>query len=80
MHLLPSFDEFLVAYKERRELSPTVLLNGKAIGNWRRTLAKNCVAVETRLSVNLDGAGKRALKAAIDRFATYLGLSAVADW
>ena len=80
VHLLPSFDEFLVAYKERRELSPTVLLNGKAIGNWRRTLAKDCVAVETRLSVNLDGAGKRALKAAIDRFATYLGLSAVADW
>src|SRR5207244_6901361 len=51
VHLLPNFDEFLVAYKEARELSQTVLLNGKAVGSWRRSLAKD--SVETKLSAPL---------------------------
>ena len=60
-HLLPSFDEFLVAYRvrETRELSQRVLLNGRIVGSW------------TRLSARLNRAEKQALAAAIARRSRY---------
>lgn len=55
--LLAPFDEFVVSYKDRSEIignehlrkvvtkngifSPTVMLNGKVIGTWRKTVKKN---------------------------------------
>lgn len=54
--LLPPFDEFVVSYKDRSELidakhygkvmtknglfSPTIMLNGKIIGSWKKTVQK----------------------------------------
>lgn len=56
-HLLPAFDEAVVSYKNRAEIidkqqstavitvngmfSPTVMLNGKTIGTWRKASDKN---------------------------------------
>lgn len=60
--ILPPFDEFVVSYKDRSELiedkhynkvmtknglfSPTVMLNGKIIGSWKKTTNKGNINVE----------------------------------
>lgn len=56
--LLPAFDEYMVAYKDRGEvlpaafakttsygLNPVVLVNGRVAGRWKRTLEKGKVMV-----------------------------------
>ncbi|NVO18660.1 MAG: winged helix DNA-binding domain-containing protein [Bacteroidetes bacterium] len=61
-HLLPAYDEFIISYKDRNAIipphvqriaisenglfRPVILLNGKAIGLWRRTVKKDRVSVE----------------------------------
>lgn len=60
--LLPPFDEFVVSYKDRSELiedvhygkvmtknglfSPTVMLNGKIVGSWKKTVKTGIPKVE----------------------------------
>jgi hypothetical protein len=60
--LLPSFDEFVVSYKDRSEIvedihygkvmtknglfSPTIMLNGKIIGSWRKIMQKGSPKIE----------------------------------
>jgi hypothetical protein len=59
--LLPAFDEYLVCYKDRSDvldikhkkhanaggmLSPTIVVNGKVTGTWRRMIKNNKVLIE----------------------------------
>jgi hypothetical protein len=60
-HLLPPFDEYLLGYKDRHQAlepsqakkvnagggipKPTIVLNGRVIGVWRRTIKKGAVHV-----------------------------------
>jgi Winged helix DNA-binding domain len=58
--LLPAFDEFTVAYKDRSDvldpahnkrsgngLKPVIVINGRIAGTWRRVIQKEKVLVET---------------------------------
>lgn len=63
LHLLPSFDEYLISYKDRTAVLdlehhpkafnrfgtfyPVILHNGKVIGNWNKRIKKGRVAIET---------------------------------
>lgn len=92
-HLLPAFDEYTVAYKERGAvlhpsharrpdaatavLGPTILLDGRAVGTWKRTLKRDSVVIETSLWTNLKRAELRALDAAARRYGEFLGLPPV---
>jgi hypothetical protein len=85
IHLLPNFDEYLVAYRHRdiaidaavpgqlrsrlELLSPVIVRNGKVIGTWRRTPDG---AVATRLLVTLQPTERAALAAAVERFGRFL--------
>lgn len=89
IHLLPPFDEYLVAYKDRSAvldgqyvsrinaggglLAPTVVANGRVIGTWRRTLGKTDVTVEHELFVKESAATRRAIALATARYARFLG-------
>lgn len=60
--LLPSFDEFVVSYKDRSEIiedthygkvmtknglfSPTIILNGEIIGSWKKIAQRNSPRIE----------------------------------
>ncbi len=88
IHLLPSFDEYLISYKDRTAalhldhhpkaftnngiFYPVIVSKGQVIGNWKRTLKKDSVKVETSVfdpSCLLDEA---ALQKAILRYEAFL--------
>ena len=79
-HLLPAFDEYFVAYKDRQiaggslspwdVLGPTFIIDGVAAGTWKRTNSNN---VELNSSRALKQSEELALKKAMDRYADYLG-------
>ena len=79
-HLLPAFDEYFVAYKERLiaagslstwdVLGPTFIIDGIAAGRWKRT---NSGSIEFNASRTLKKSEKLALDKAADRYTDYLG-------
>jgi hypothetical protein len=91
-HLLPAFDEYTVAYKDRgavlhpsharqpnaaaAALGPVVVLDGRVVGTWKRTLKREAVVVETSLWTMLSRVERRALDAAAHRYGDFLGLPA----
>lgn len=91
-HLLPPFDEYTVGYKDRGAilhpsyarlanaasaiLGPSVVLGGRAVGTWKRTLKKEKVFIETSLRTTLRRAERSALEAAARRYGEFLGLDA----
>lgn len=91
-HLLPPFDEYTVAYRDRAAilhpthtrrtnaagavLGPTVILDGAAIGTWKRTLKKDSVFIETSLWTTLKGRERSALEEAARRYGEFVGLRA----
>jgi hypothetical protein len=90
VHLLPPYDEYFIAYKDRSALSDpavmkrrakegtldrgVVFLNGKIVGGWRRTFEKDAVTLDMRLLRTLDRAQTKALHAEAERYARFLGV------
>ena len=90
-HLLPSYDEYVVAYRFRGgsfdgalravpafdALSPRLFVGGKLRGGWRRTFAKDRVIVDVDPSTPLTSRERTATAAAVKRYGTFLGLPAM---
>jgi hypothetical protein len=86
-HLLPNWDEYFIAYKNREHilagkrleaLSPDqygnlVLLDGLVSGTWKRTLTTNGAALTTRLVTRTSRSDAAAVAAAVDRYGAFLG-------
>lgn len=84
-HLLPAYDEYTVAYKDRQSiyiqtngkpsitswglLGPIVILDGRVVGSWKRTNDKT----DLNLSPDLKEPQQLAITKASDRYATFLG-------
>ncbi len=89
VHLLPAFDEYTVAYKERSAiidpldagqvgsaiLGPVIVLDGQVVGTWKRVLKKNEVIITFDLFGTLNDAEKDVLIAEANRYGTFLGRS-----
>jgi hypothetical protein len=89
-HLVPPFDEILVAYKDRAALldpaharrlnagggmlAPSVVLGGRLVAVWRRTLGRAEVAVTVSPFEPLTRAQRDAVAHAAERYARFLGL------
>ena len=90
--LLPAFDEYLISYKDRTAAVqlehqkkafsnngifwPTVIVNGRAIGIWKRTVKKDKVLIETDYFHPHNTTLKTLLKKSADSFGHFLGLKA----
>jgi len=87
--LLPAFDELLVGYDDRRALvapafharvhrggmlGPVVVVGGRAVGTWRRTLSRRGVKVAVAAFRPLGAATERSVAAAAERYAAFVGL------
>ena len=89
-HLLPPYDEYTVAYKDRSAIldpalvdatrggifSPVVVLDGRVAGIWRQKRTQRAVAVTAELVAPPTAAQRRALEAAAARLGAFLGLPA----
>jgi hypothetical protein len=90
--LLPLYDEYLIAYKDRRAaldpafwrpiaardpFSAAIVVDGRVVGGWKRTVTKGKVAVTVDLPVPLSRADSRLVAGAGRRFGAFLGLRPV---
>jgi hypothetical protein len=85
-HLLQTYDEYVVAYAESRDVldvkglagrerfSPMFILDGQFAGSWRRTAASRVLAVEVRLARPLKKAEHAALEEAVAGYARFVGM------
>jgi Winged helix DNA-binding domain len=84
-HLLPAYDEYNVAYKNREAvldvalLSPTIMIDGQIVGNWKATNAKNSVTITLTTARSLKQPERLAIGRAADRYAAYLGVPVHVD-
>ncbi len=83
-HLLPAFDEYAVAYRDRAALASTALTNfqllspiavvdGRVVATWRRTLGKRGVAYALAPVGTLAARDRAAIEDAAARHAAFLG-------
>lgn len=86
VHLLPYYDELVVAFKDRSALidprvtpgpsvplSPSVLVDGRIVGGWRRVFAAREVTITAKLLRPLSSAEQRGLGRVAARYAQSLG-------
>jgi DNA glycosylase AlkZ-like len=89
VHLLPNYDELLVAFRDRRDafdpalpaaarvpqviLGHVVVRDGLVIGSYRRRDEASATSLETTMHVTLGEAERAALHGAVERFAAFLG-------
>lgn len=91
-YLLPAFDEYTVAYKDRGLLldggpevnsdllNPVMLLDGRAAGLWKRVVGAKSVQISLAPYGRLSRPDRSRLAAAAERYAAFLGLPAEVSW
>lgn len=87
--LLPAFDEYNVAYKNRAvvldpkvaslvtnwdALGPTITLNGQIVGTWKAQLNSSSLKIDLNLLRALSKSESSAIAAAAEKYADFLGL------
>jgi hypothetical protein len=91
VYLLPAFDEYTVAYKDRGAvldpahtkqtnsgngvLSPVIVVDGQVVGTWKRTLRKDSLAISQNPFAKLKRAETNAIAEAATRYGKFLGAS-----
>ncbi|MGH9751190.1 MAG: winged helix DNA-binding domain-containing protein [Blastocatellia bacterium] len=92
-YLLPAFDEYTVAYKDRSAvldpaytkqansgngiLYPAIVVDGKVVGTWKRMLNKDALAITPSPFAKLKRAETSALAEAASCYGKFLGASVV---
>ena len=90
-HLLPTYDEYLFAYRDRsaslnlkktimglkNRYRPTIAINGQIIGTWKRTFKKSQVLMEYHPFITLNRNEKHALSEAELFYSEFLDLPVV---
>jgi hypothetical protein len=90
IYLLPPFDEYLVAYKDRSAaleslhsrkvfsingiFSPVVIINGKIAAIWKRTITKKEVIIELQAFQKFTPAQKESIRKAAKKYSRFIGL------
>ena len=88
--LLPNYDEYIVSYKDRSAaiaaadlnkadprgtiFNHTIVVNGKVMGIWKRTIGKTKVDIELIPFAPLSMVNQTAIATAAKRYARFLGL------
>jgi len=87
-HVLPAYDEYTVAYKDRSAVldplhakrastgngifNPIIVINGHVVGTWKRTLEKQSVVITPNLFSSLTKAARHALVMAAGQYGAFL--------
>ncbi len=92
-YLLPAYDEYTVAYKDRTAvlqwvdaktaysrdgiLNAVIVVDGQVKGTWKRVIKKDGVVITPRPFAALDDADRHAFAAAAERYGRFLGLPVI---
>ena len=91
-YLLPTYDEYLIGYKNRDAAVPSksskkdalnfvfrspIVIGGAVVGSWRRSVRKDTVQVKLDLLRRLSEVEKRAILEAAIRYGEFLGRTAL---
>jgi hypothetical protein len=95
-YLLPPFDEYLIAYRDRAAvidtrhlrrlnagggmLAPCLLLDGRVVGTWRRVLTATQVEITLAPFDPPPPAARATLESAAERYAAFLCRPATVSW
>ena len=87
LHFLPSFDEYLISYKDRTAVMdikhypkafnnygtfyPVIVYNGKIVGNWNKSVKKNQIIIETSF-FEKKKIDKKLIKSAENRYIAFI--------
>jgi hypothetical protein len=85
-HLLPAFDEFAVAYKDRTAavnpkylkqalyviFDPSIIVNNQVVGTWKRTIYKNSVDIVLKPFGKLSKVHEKAVETAAKRYREFV--------
>jgi Winged helix DNA-binding domain len=87
--LLPAFDEYTVAYRDRSLLvanrrpgsafgllGPVIVIDGRVGATWKRTLSRDRAVIQTRLLRPLTRTERQALERAVHDYGEFLGMEA----
>ncbi len=88
IHLLPSFDEYLISYKDRTDVLekkhhpkaftnngifyPVILEKGQITGNWKKSIKKGQITVESSFFAKSAKVDKTLLAEAIRRYVSFM--------
>jgi hypothetical protein len=87
IQLLPAFDEYTVAYKNRHILihpdsasrssleilNPVIVQKGQIIGTWKRAVDKNNITIKSNLFTPLSPSALKSLQSAAKTYAKFIG-------
>ena len=89
-HLLPTYDEYMVAYRDRATigtppakphgvgestlLGPSIVVAGEIVGSWSRSIVKQRLAIELHPWRTLTPREQAAVERAADRYAAFVGV------
>lgn len=95
VHLLPAFDEFLIAYTDRTAaletvhnkkaissngiFNPVIEIDGQVRGLWKRTIKKDAVIISPDFFAPPGNTERKAVEAAAEKYARCLGKSVVME-
>jgi len=91
-YLLPAYDEYTVAYQDRRAVlnplyaqqanyrygifNPTIIVDGQVVGTWKRTLKRDAVIITPTPFAKFNNAEASALAIAAEGYGQFIGLPA----
>lgn len=92
-HLLPTYDEYTVAYKDRSSifdaaytdkldprggiLANVIAINGEIVGTWKRAVKKDAIVLAPQFFRSLDEAEAHAFMASVSRYGTCFGTNVI---
>jgi hypothetical protein len=95
VHLLPAFDEYIVAYRDRAPVLeatrvkqaissngifyPTLVVDGRAGGTWKKAVKKDLLTITPNLFAPLTAAEEHAFRVEAGRYAAFMDLSLGSD-
>jgi hypothetical protein len=94
VHLLPPFDEYTVAYKDRSAIlapehaplaasggvfRPIIVVDGRVVGTWKPSAKKGAIAVMPMPFGALNDVAQRGFASAAGRYAKFIGVPILAE-
>jgi hypothetical protein len=91
-YLIPVYDEVFLSYRELRERSTPhmaqvirdngqmIVIDGRSVGTWRRTIKRNRAIVHASPFVELTGREANAIEEAADRYGRFLNVPASVEF